>query len=323
MEERKSTVSLAVPLLIFTLSLVFRKIGWSFAPGLILLTGIWITVSCLMYGWIRIRFERHSTGRWIFPEEILLGICFALIMFKQQYWLHGPGMSRIAGILFISGYLYKVISERFPSQIITMKKVLWPAWLRYYFIALVFFLLISGIFFNPRQFHNFFRMSTYEEYLRGQFPELSIEDADKLLLAHIDRSDASKSEAVRLSVLAKNSEMERDYIKALRFYNLSIDKDPENAEVYFQRGRFKISRLELNKGLAWSAVIDFTESIRLRPEHAASYYQRGAIYSYLDKKDSTCQDMHIAFRLNPELDVLHFVKRCCPEDSGSFIPQHF
>ena len=203
-----------------------------------------------------------------------------------------------------------------------LTKAAWPDWIRIYFISFLLFLVITGLFLNARQFHNFYRMSTYEEYLRGRYPKLSIEEADALLSKYHEVSDRSSKKAQDLFEKALQYEKEKNYVLALRYFNLSIDQDPLNPEVYFQRGRMKINRLELNKDLAYSSIIDFTESIRFRPDHGASYFNRGIIFSYLDKKEPACADMTEAFRINPKFDVMPFVKKCCPKDSASFVPLH-
>jgi tetratricopeptide (TPR) repeat protein len=308
---------LLVPLLTLSFGLIGRKTGLSFGSGLILFSGIWISASCFLSGSKRLK---KVPGAFTLPEEFLFGTCLALNMFQQQYWLHGPMISLVAAILFAFAMLGSIFQNRILSFGIVWTKGLWPTPIRIYFTLLLIFLFSTGVILNPKQFHNFFRYSTYEEYLRSQYSYLKTEEANKLLRKYNDGSENSRIEATKLFEQAKTFDKQKDLKNALRMYNLSIDKFPFSSELYLQRGKFKISKLELNKGLAYSAIIDFSESIRLGQDKAGAYFQRGVIYSYLDEKEHACEDMHEAYKLDSSLNVIPFIKKCCPEDSTAFIP---
>ncbi len=316
MNSSGNKYAILVPLLLFASGLIIRKMGWPFAAAILVIGGIWVTASSMFSGVKIIRANSKVSGTWILPEEILLGTCLALILFQQQYWIYGPQLSWISALLFFCIAGNRVLSMRNKLYLSRIRKAGWAHWLTNSFFALLGFLLFTGLFMNPRTLHNFYRASTYEEFLRSRYPGLSIEAADVLIDRYRDNSEAAKQKAHEYFILARNVDKEKKYEIALKLYNQSIDLDPGNADAYFYRGYLKIHRLELNSDLAFSAVIDFTEAIRLRPDHADSYFQRGATLGYLDKKTRVCEDMHAAFRLDSTLDISFFVKKFCPADSS-------
>jgi len=318
--EKRKSAAIMLPLLGFTVSLVFRKLGWPFGPALVIMSGIWLCIYCLWAG-IRINMSFQKSNRlWVFSDVLLYGVCFVLILFQQQYWVHGPGLSKIAALIFIGGILHKRFGSGLNNTIIWQNSM--TVFARNYFTILLSVLLITGIFLNPKMFHNFYRVTTYEEFLRSRYPRISMEEAGELLATYNSIDVKLERDAQNLADTARVKEKQKDYKSALRFYNLAIDINPFDPSLYYQRGRFKISKLELNEDLAISAIIDFSESARMRPSHAESYFQRGVIYSYLDKKEKACEDMHSAYGLDSTIDVLPFIKKCCPQDSSRFIPLH-
>ncbi|HNS12550.1 MAG TPA: tetratricopeptide repeat protein [Bacteroidia bacterium] len=309
-----------IPLLAFTISMVLRKLGWLLGPFMVILCGIWLFIHCIRPGIKIVIYTRKTESRWLLTDVLLYSFCFGLILFQQQYWIHGPGLTKLAGLIFIIGIIHKNYAASDQSKIQWLQ--LMPTFPRLYFAALIGILLFTGIFLSPKDFHNFYRVSTYEEFLRSQYPRISMEKADELLTEYNEQDSILSIKALKLADTAKQKEKEKDFKSALRYYNLAIDMDPFNPILYYQRGRFKISRLELNEDLANSAIIDFSESARMRPLHAESYFQRGVIYAYLDKKIEVCEDMQRAYELDPGMAVLPFVKKCCPEDSSRFMPLH-
>lgn len=318
MSERRKNFFLFLPLLVFSIGLILRKAGATFGPGLILVSGLWLSFSCFLTGIKRIKSIERGYGRLPVPVEMLLGLCLLLILFQQQYWFHGPAFSWISALIFLVVLLYRMLNGEKYIQAIIILRSSWPLWISASLYSLICFLLITGIAMNPRQFHNFYRSTTYEEYLRRQYPTLSTENANHLIDKYRDRSATALAKSDSFYELARRSESEKKNQDALRQYNLAIDLNPDNADAYFHRGFFKLHHLELNNGLAFSALADFSESIRLRPDHALSYFQRGVTLAYLDKKKRVCEDMHRAYSLDSTLDIELYIRKYCPADSAGF-----
>ena len=193
--EKRKSAAIMLPLLGFTVSLVFRKLGWPFGPALVIMSGIWLCIYCL---WAGIRINRSSCKSehlWVFSDVLLYGVCFALILFQQQYWVHGPGLSKIAAVIFIAGIVHKYFDTGPNSKNHWQNRM--TVFARTYFTILISLLLITGIFFNPKSFHNFYRVTTYEEFVRSRYPRISMEEAVELLTTY----NLSDAKLERLSLI--------------------------------------------------------------------------------------------------------------------------
>ena len=62
--------------------------------------------------------------------------------------------------------------------------------------------------------------------------------------------------------------------------------DPENAEAYYERGK-----AHRRLGNFQQAIEDFSEAVRLNPNHAAAYNYRGLVYKSLGQIDQAFSDM--------------------------------
>ena len=62
--------------------------------------------------------------------------------------------------------------------------------------------------------------------------------------------------------------------------------DPENAEAYYERGK-----AHRRLGNFQQAIEDFSEVVRLNPNHAAAYNYRGLVYKSLGQIDQAFSDM--------------------------------
>src|SRR5437867_8621434 len=89
-------------------------------------------------------------------------------------------------------------------------------------ISSIFLLLIialvslSSAIFNPREFHNFYHSTTYEEFIRSKYSELQSPIADY----YIDKYknvDKEKSDLFLTKAISADSSNENE--KALRLYN--------------------------------------------------------------------------------------------------------
>lgn len=81
---------------------------------------------------------------------------------------------------------------------------------------------------------------------------------------------------------------------AMSEHDDAVNRDPENAAAY------------LNRGVAYSSqgrhqlgIEDFGEAIRLKPEYAEAYYERGIAYARLGRLQETVEDYSQAILINP------------------------
>ena len=75
-------------------------------------------------------------------------------------------------------------------------------------------------------------------------------------------------------------------------YNEAIRLKPDYAQAYNNRGNAK-GRLERHE----EAIADYDEAIRLKPDHAQAYNNRGAAKAALDLRDEARKDFEIALEL--------------------------
>jgi len=86
-----------------------------------------------------------------------------------------------------------------------------------------------------------------------------------------------------------------DYDSAIVDYTEVIRLEPKNAFAYLNRGLAYASKYDFD-----SAIADFTEAIRLDPEYVSAYYWRGWAYSFKGDYDRCIADYTEAIRLDPE-----------------------
>ncbi len=111
---------------------------------------------------------------------------------------------------------------------------------------------------------------------------------------------------------AKEAQKDKDNDRALQLYNPSLDIYPDDPLVYFDRGYFKLNRLELNSDIAYNSVKDFNRAIKLDPDFANAYLQRALAISYVGRHWRACKDYMKAKELNPKINVEEGIERNCP-----------
>ena len=85
------------------------------------------------------------------------------------------------------------------------------------------------------------------------------------------------------------------YERAIQDYDEVIRLDPQDAATYNNRGN-AYGKLGQHR----RSIEDYDEAIRLDPQLAAAYYNRGTAYSQLDQAEGAIQSFDQAIRLNPE-----------------------
>ena len=99
--------------------------------------------------------------------------------------------------------------------------------------------------------------------------------------------------------------VERNYIEAIRFYDKSIELNPNNSVAFHHRG--------LAKGLLndfGGALFDLNRAIELDPNYAQAYSNRGSIKIRMGKSDDGCEDYYTAVRLGYDDANLEIQKYC-------------
>ena len=95
-----------------------------------------------------------------------------------------------------------------------------------------------------------------------------------------------------------------EYDKAIACYTEAIRINPNHAEAYYNRGYLN----ELTD--RHKAIADFTEVIRINPDHAKAYFNRANAYHELDEYDNAIADHTEAIRINPDyVDAFQFRSR--------------
>lgn len=124
------------------------------------------------------------------------------------------------------------------------------------------------------------------------------------LLAKEQQSAANNAEAVQQKELTAQEWFERggnttDIDERLRCYDQAIRLRPDFAKAFYNRGLVR-----QNKRDREGAYLDFTEAISLDPDYAAAYFARGEMYFFRFKVknnvEDSSRDFAAAIRLDPD-----------------------
>ena len=291
-------------LLLFIISMIARKAGIGLSSLLLICT---IILLCYV-----IVFKFYFFNRLYIKLPVLLFTIYALLLL--QYWI--PLLTINIGIFKnVSVNLFLLVVWIIFS-IISLKNIsdnrLWLSlWL------LLSFIFTTSAFLNPREFHNLYRSSTYEEYIRQKYtePQGLIADyfIDKYKKVNIEKSEKLLHLAIEADSIHANE-------KAMVYFNRCIDNNPDNAIAYHKRGYFKLTRLEINEDVAYSAIKDFSRAIRLNPEFTDAYFHRGVAYGYLKNRGRSIIDMKKVWTLDSTLSENEFQKKYGSSKKSFSIP---
>ena len=93
-----------------------------------------------------------------------------------------------------------------------------------------------------------------------------------------------------------SAQMENKLDDAITYYDKVISLDPENANVYNNRGNAYADKSDFG-----SAIADYSKAIDLDPEDASAYNNRGIAYRYTGDFGAAIEDYSKAIDLDPEI----------------------
>jgi tetratricopeptide (TPR) repeat protein len=114
------------------------------------------------------------------------------------------------------------------------------------------------------------------------------------ILIPIFFSDGSAS---RADARQKAKEMydQQQYDSASYYYRLAIEYDPENADLYLERGN-----AFLNANKTDSALMDYDKALLLRPSYKEAYYNKGLIYYTRKQYRNSINETKNAVGIDPD-----------------------
>jgi tetratricopeptide (TPR) repeat protein len=293
MTEIKHRRNAWIILIILFLSLLLRKAGFGFSTFLINASVLILCIYVIRYP---VFFARKSIR---FITVLFVLICTAIL----HYWIPPipVKINELKEISIISFFMMGWLIFSFINfrEIInnSLTLVLWL------FLSLI---LSSNIYLNPREFHNFYRHRTYEEYIRSKYSIYRgiVADyfIDKYKITEKDKAKNYFDEAIK-------EEENGDYEKALDLYNKSIEYNPDDKFAYHRRGYLKLTKLEINEDVALSAFKDFDRAIRLDTNFTIAYFHRGITYGYLNNKNYGYMDFRRVWLADSILSDSVFQKR--------------
>jgi len=155
------------------------------------------------------------------------------------------------------------------------------------FFGFVISIYLLFVILNPRQFHNLFRPTFYEDYVLTQYRQDQGLLADRLInkykVINKEKADKYFEEALKEEALNHTEE-------ALANYDRSIQNNPDNARVYHRRGVLKMTKLDLNPGNILSALKDYSRAIRLDSSLSEAYHHRAMAFYFLGYKNRAFLD---------------------------------
>ena len=98
-----------------------------------------------------------------------------------------------------------------------------------------------------------------------------------------------------------------EYDKAITDFTMAIGIEPSSAVHWFDRGSARHDKINDDETLPESelelAIKDYSEAIRLDPEHQQAYCFRGILLSDLEKYEEAIKDLEKALELDPDDDL--------------------
>lgn len=303
-------------LLLFIAGILFRRTGIPGSLAFLALAGFLLGSTLINSGIIQ-SWQQSKRNQGIkISQALFIGLAFLFLLARYQYWIQGELIFQITLLLSIiflflipfQNHSKNIFRSLIPLEISRFQQIL--------LLSTLLILSLTGVLLNAREFHNTFRSTRYEEYIRGNYPDSLQTEANLLIDQNKCLSLQCKEEARNKCNQAFLCDSLRDYEQALKWFNYAVDLDPDEPEYYYQRGHLKLIKMDINEEQARSAIVDFNRAIELKSDFAYAYYFRGIAFAYLDRKEKVCPDMKYAKNLDTALIIIDFTNKFCP-DSGS------
>ena len=104
-----------------------------------------------------------------------------------------------------------------------------------------------------------------------------------------------------------------ELLKKIEEYSKKIEKEPNNATNYYNRGNAYYSLKEYEK-----AINDYNKAIELNPSYALAYNNRGVSLDNLKKYNEAIHDYNKAIELDPNYSVSYFNKGLAYRELGKY-----
>ena len=101
------------------------------------------------------------------------------------------------------------------------------------------------------------------------------------------------------------------YDRAIADYTAAIRLQPDHAEAYYNRGHAHGAKDEHDQ-----AIADFTAAIRIQPDMADAYVDRGVAHGKRGEYDQAIADCTEAIRIKPDLAMAYYVRGDAHEEKG-------
>lgn len=115
-------------------------------------------------------------------------------------------------------------------------------------------------------------------------------------------------------VMAAKLYQEGKYTEVIETYNKILELQPENAHVFFLRGRCFVAKKMYDQ-----AITDFSRAIELDEENYIYYFVRAKVYSDKQLFTEAIVDYDKAIELNPEDYSLYDMKSAACFKSGNYL----
>ena len=108
---------------------------------------------------------------------------------------------------------------------------------------------------------------------------------------------------------------EKDYSKAIEHYSNAIKLNPQMAGAYCNRGLAYSNNNEVER-----AIKDYNKAIEMNPEFAEAYCNRGLAYSNNNEVERAIKDYNKAIEMNPEFAEAYFGRAIVYGEKEEFEP---
>jgi tetratricopeptide (TPR) repeat protein len=102
-----------------------------------------------------------------------------------------------------------------------------------------------------------------------------------------------------------NAAKSSDYDQAIADFTQAIQKNPQNAQTYFQRAFVYMETGEDDK-----AIADLSQAIQIDPQFDKAYFRRSFIYMMKGSYDLAAADLNQAIQINPQFMKAYYRRAC-------------